>query len=339
MRTTTTASLVPLILCLLFAAGARAQTIEDGRWQSGVGEPWSFDSKHYAEEQAAAARDLWERIGANKDEGRDSFAGDYLIDMSVRLHALRWSAGVGFVFFNVNTCMAMVDVLDYGEVVSDTPEHVVFASKLRPGAPDKRKYVKVRWGARRYLIDEHAVAHFCDYVAGVGVYNGREAVAEFGEDFLSHSADGDQPTAVLPTVPAEYRELVRRPIDAAITKVGKLYVEVNPEDEWWDESVTPVTVNAGSNHGLKRGMKIHILDSDEYDESVEVTRVGKTSARGIVVRTVRKRPGVKVNEWDDGKDLPVQPVAVGWRLTTGLHRRHLRLDDRRAAWEAMQDKK
>jgi hypothetical protein len=335
---TSAKSLVPLVLGLLCcaAATARAQTSGDRRWENGVGEAWSFESEHYTKEQAAAARDLWERIGAGKDEARDSFAGDYLIDMSVRLHALRWSAGAGFVFFNVNTCMANVDRLDYGEVVSDTPEYVVLASKLRPGASDKRKYVKVRWGAQRYLIDERRVANFCDYVAGLGAYN---ESATAGYEFLPHSADGDQPTAVLPTVPAEYRELVRRPIDAAITRVGKPYVEADPENEWWDKRVTPVAIDAGSSHGLKRGMKIHILDSDEFDENVEVTRVGRTSARGIVVRTVRKRPGVKINEWDDGKDLPEQPIAAGWRLTTGLHERALRSDARHAAWEAMQDKK
>jgi hypothetical protein len=85
-------------------------------------------------------------------------------------------------------------------------------------------------------------------------------------------------------------------------------------------------------------MKIPILDSDEFNESVEITRVGLEDARGIVVRSVRKRPGVKLNEWDDGTDAPQQPVSAGWRLSTSPHKQSLRFDDRTEAGEARQKK-
>ena len=312
-------------LCLLVAHGsAPAQVDDDGRWVNGITEPLWFESNRYTAEQAAAARALWERIG----EADDAWAGDYLISMDTRAHFLRWSSK-GFVFFNVNTCMAKVDDLDSGEVVSDTPSHVEVAAKH-----GQRKYVKVKWGEQRYLIEEHAVGAFCDYVAGLGDYNQPSNQGEY--EFLWHRGDGGKLTALVPTVPPEYRQHVRKPVDARVTHVGKPYVEVNPENESWDELVTPVRINAGSDRGLKRGMTLHALDSDEYDEYVELTRVGANYALGIVVRSVRKRPGVKLNEWDDGKDEPREPIAVGWRLTTSLYKWTLRNEARHAAGEAEQ---
>lgn len=323
---------------VILSAVAEAQTDEYGRWENGITEAWWFNSKDYTEEQAAEARTRWQQIEAERATERNAWDGDYLIDMSVRLHALRWSPKVGFVFFNVNSCMAHVDQLDYGEVVSDTPSHIEIVSKRLPGAGEKRKYVKIKWGRQRYLIEEHGVAGFCDYVAGLGAHNNNSNGGGVEVNFLLHGDDAQQPTDVLPTVPPEYRQFVRRPIDAMITKVGKSYTEVDPENEAWNDLVTPVTINVGTDRGLRRGMKIHILDSDDFDENVEITRVAADHARGIVVRSVRKRPGVKLNEWDDGKDEPEQPIAVGWRLTTGLHKQFLRSDDRRVAWEAKQPK-
>lgn len=325
--------LTAFALCLLFAQAAAAQqepaaVVVDDRWQNGFTEPWLFESNRYTAEQAAAARALWERIG----ETNDGWAGVYLIDMSVRAHVVRVSPK-GFVFFNVNTCMANVDDLDYGEVVADTPAYIEVVSKHRAETSAPRKYVKVKWGGQRYLIEDYAVASFCDYVAGIGDHNGPNRTAGDESVFLSHHEDGGKPTALLPTVPPEYRQYVRKPIDARITRVGKPYVEVVPDNEWWDELVTPVRINAGSDQGLRRGMMLNALDSDLFNEQVEITRVGRDYAHGIVVRSTRKRPGVPVNQWDDGKDEPDKPITVGWRLTTSLHKWLQRAEEMRAAEE------
>jgi hypothetical protein len=327
------------LACLMMSATVCAAQTEldgDGRWHHNLGEPWWFSNEKYTEAEAAAAREKWQQIAGVLKASRDEWAGDYSLGGDTFLHIIRWTPEGGYVSFNVNLCMATVRELDYGDVVSASPEQVEVISRRGTQAATKRKYVKVKWGAQRYLIEEHAVSNFCDYVVGLGAYNGPNGIA--GYDFLSHSDDGDAPTAVLPTVPPEYRDYVRAPIDARIVKVGKSYVEVDPENDWWNELITPVTINVGSDKKLKRGMTLHILDSDEYDERVEITRVGADYARGIIVRSVRKHPGVKVNEWDDGKDIPQQPISVGWRLTTSVHKQSLRLDERHAAWEAKQNK-
>lgn len=322
--------LTAFALYLLFAGAAAAQepqaaVVADDRWQNGVTEPWWFNSHRYTPEQAAAARAVWERVGAV----RDAWAGDYVISMETRAHYLRWSPK-GFVSFNVNTCMANVDSLAYAETVSDSPDEVMVVDSEGRA----RIYVKVKWGEQRYLVEKYEVASFCDYVAGLGAYNA-PSNAGFVEFFI-HSEDGEKPTALRPTVPPEYQEHVRGPIDARVTRVGKAYVEANTENEWYDDLVTPVRISAGSDRGLRRGMTLHALDSDDYDERVELTRVGRDYALGIFVRAVRKHPGVKMGEWDDGKDEQPAPIAVGWRLTTSLHKRKLHAQAAMAAAEAEQ---
>lgn len=327
MRHTTARLVIAAALLVAAAHAARAQADERAQWANGLTEPLTFESHRYTAEQASAARARWEQIGGAARGA--AWAGDYTLDMSVRLHALRWS-DKGYVFFNVNSCMANVDDFDYGDVIADTPAHIVVVSRRDSGGRGERKYVKIKWGEQRYLVEDHAVRGFCDYVAGLDSYNGMAVEAAF----LMHAEDSERPTALLPTVPAEYAEHVRRPIDAKVTRVGRAYVEVNTENEWWDDLVTPVSLNAGSDHGLRRGMRLHALDSDEYNESVEITRTWRTRAEGIVVRTVRKRPGVPVNQWDDGRDATRRPISVGWRLTTSTHRRHLHQDELHAASEA-----
>jgi hypothetical protein len=66
-------------------------------------------------------------------------------------------------------------------------------------------------------------------------------------------------------------------------------------------------------------MTFHIRGS-EAGETVKVTLVGKHSSEGIIVRYVRKRPGLKLNEWDDGIDDPDPVISIGWKLSTSPHK-------------------
>lgn len=332
--------LVAISLCLLISSVAARAQMDDRGWVNGVGEPWRFDSNRYTAEQAETARARWQQLETELGPARGDWAGVYQIGgvADVRMKVLRWSAGQGFVSFNVNACTANVDDLDYGEVVADSPSYIDIISRRNPQSQNKRKLVKVKWGERRYLIEDYAVGYFCDYVAGLGEYNGPRELP-FEEEFFSRHDDRGKPPATLPTVPPEYREFVRRPIDATITKVGKSYLEVNPDNEWWNDLVTPVTINAGSNQRIKRGLKLQILDSDEHGEEVEITRVGTNHAQGIIVRQTRKRPGAQLNEWDDGKDDPKPTISIGWKLTTSLHKQLLRADEQQAAWEAKQNRR
>lgn len=304
-----------ITFCLaLFVDPAHAQDYQGGRWENGIVEAWFFNSDRYTQADAAATRERWQTLESTAKASSDGWAGDYQIGevSDTRMRALRWSPEGGFALFNVNACAANVDEVDYGEVTSTTNYITLFfAQKANSSTPRVRKLVKVKWGEQRYLVEEKAVADFCNQISGYGVFDGM---------YFLRNDDRDKSLAEMPTVPPQYRKFVRKPIDAIITKVGNSHTKAGEDDDWNNEVITPVIINVGTTSGVKRGMTLHLLGSGLMNEQVEIKRAYRSTSRGVIIRTVRKQPGVKLNEWDDGYDTPQPPISVGMKVTTGLYK-------------------
>lgn len=315
MTLCTTKKLTATAFCLgLFVVAAHAQDYQSERWENGIVEAWVFNSDRYTQADAAATRERWQTLENTAQASSDAWAGDYQIGEvnDVRMRALRWSPEGGFALFNVNACAANVDEVGYGEVTSTTDYITLsFAQKAKSSTPRVRKFVKAKWGEQRYLVEEKDVADFCNQISGYGVFDG---------SYFLHNDDRDKSLAEMPTVPLQYQKFVRKPIDAVITKVENSYTKVGQDEEWSNEVITPVVINAGTTSGVKRGMTLHVLGSGLMNEQVEIKRAYRSTSRGVIVRTVRKQPGIKLNEWDDGYDTPQPPISVGMKLTTGLYK-------------------
>ena len=136
------------------------------------------------------------------------------------------------------------------------------------------------------------------------------------------SIDSSEPNNLLedqPVVPPGYERFIRKPIVALITAVHKSYVKRNSENDWWDDLLTPVTINAGRAKGLLVKMSLRVISSrgvGNGDEFVQVTQVSLHSAKGVIERPVRKRPCVKFSPADDCKNPDYQAIKTGWNLTT-----------------------
>lgn len=176
-------------------------------------------------------------------------------------------------------------------------------------------------GEQRHLIEEKDVKDFCNEIAGVGDNLYGEIPA-----FL-HNEDRDKPIAELPTVPLEYQKFVRKPIDATVIKVGNSFIKSGEEHSSWNELITPVTINAGSAKGIRRDMTLHVLGSGLMNEQVIIKHTYRSTSRGVIVRSIRKQPGVKLNEQDNGYDDPEPPISVGMQLTTGFYKRSQDYDE------------
>jgi len=316
---------------LLFATLSSTQTQDNLQWENGVTERWWVDSATFTKPHLNDAIERWNLIQAeNQSAKSNEWAGDYFSGDDTHGTYLRWSQRAGFVMAHVNKCEASLMGLSYGRVLA-SPSSLEFIFEFNKSsgshghnnphapAPTVIKFVPVRWSNDQYLIQENEIAEFGDFVAGLGKYNQELAWIDGIQFFARGEAQSNYDE--LPQVPPGYERFIRRPIDAAIIAVAGSFVRHVKESEnpWWNELITPVTLNVGRPDGVKHGMTFHIRGS-EAGETVKVTLVGKHSSEGIIVRYVRKRPGLKLNEWDDGVDDPDPVISIGWKLSTRLHK-------------------
>jgi hypothetical protein len=313
-------------LVLLVAGATRAQVEQPHLWEDLHWEPLYLELKHdsrysnYTRDDFFAARSRSGQILAEIDGAADEWAGEYGSGGSeVGFTTLRLAPESGFVLVYVYTCLPSVRWLNYGRVVAK-PHVIELVPSLslhdlwRSERPVR--FLKVKWGEWRYLIPEKQIGSFCDYVAGLGAFNG-EAESDLVGSFFVKRGDHADPADELPVVPPGYEHFVKRSVDATIVDVGVARVQES-DNPWWNDLVTPVTIDAGRMHGVRPGMVFYLYGSTR-GETVEVRTVGARTAKGVIVRSTHK-PGVKIGASDDGKDPDYEPIHVGWRMSTSQHK-------------------
>jgi hypothetical protein len=308
-----------------------AQVGEPERWANGISEAAEFDYRSFSKPEAIAAQQRWMLIESeNADSTDNEWAGDYAIgDVGdVSMVILRWTPNSGFVFLSVYNCWPTIIGLNYGGVEFSpnvlrlfpevsTPKRIHHGHRQHSRSRLSKTYLPVKWGDCHYLIPEDRLSIFYDYVAGMGVYRPGNYGFLRDEGFLLKRDDHAKRVFGMPIVPPGYEHLVKKPITGTVSSVGRTYLRRvrDAENPWWNQLITEVTLSIGKAEGVTPGMTFRILDLEE-DEIVEVRRVSRHSSQAIIVRSVRKRPGEKFNEWDDGTDPDDPVIIVGWRLAT-----------------------
>jgi hypothetical protein len=279
-----------IIVVLSFVA--RGQFDERGQWQNGVDEPWFFTrTDRYATGEATAAQRRWHQIRVdNEGSASHEWAGDYSRGLGeVHDVYLRWSPESGFTYFLVYTCLPEVTNLDYGRV-SVSPNLIQMISERPSGRSIlPRNFLPVRWGNRHYLVSEENLAAFCDYTAGLGVFNDIEVGREIGAtEFFLKNGDWREAVEGLPQLPPGYEHFNRRPIEAAITSVRPRFFRRMRDSVggFYRNLIIPVTINAGRAQGVRRGLVLYM----ENEGAVRVIQVGRNSSRGEIVRGIEEEP-------------------------------------------------
>lgn len=254
-----------LSFLLIFAACTAASgqcpgTIED----------WTPSVETYSAEEAVAVQASWDAICDELSKHRaDEWAGYY----SAAYHETNdvrflWAPEAGFSVIWVG-CIPGIHDANHGGVV-ETADGVL----LQPQLGLRRRWngsmgthlVFVRWGQRRLLVPEHRMALFCEFTAGLVTLTDSDR-----HPFLTHEGDWSKPLAEVPDVPVAYRNLIRRPIDARITSVGKPR-RVSHGQGGHEEIKRTVTLNKGSADGVRVDMEF-FRDGDWSSGSVRVTKV------------------------------------------------------------------
>ena len=334
--------------CLLFLAALApatgAQEFDGyGRWVNGVSEAWHFDD-NITKADVAAAQSRWVSIGADTQNAKDNaWVGTYFVGGDTHGTYMRWSPRGGYVIMSVDKCAASVMTLDYGRVTVSPPvvefHSEVDRSSARPHQqghghrqmPVERRFVPVKWRGELLLVSEDEIADFGDSVAGLGEFNGLVATSFGVSFFLSKLGAEDaatDPADDVPTVAPGYEQFIKKPISATVTAVGRRRLTRGYTHEAKSKyfsfsmphekaSLISVTVNVGAIHGAKPGMFLRITTPD-HGEFVTLSRVGKSSSTGVIVRDLDDEGKEFFYDRDAGRESVYPKVAVGWKLTTAL---------------------
>ena len=117
--------------------------------------------------------------------------------------------------------------------------------------------------------------------------------------YLLRCGDEKKKIVGLPKLPDEYEQyLLPKPVEATIIAVGPYSTRPSVVD--WKFKDTPVTLDAGTKHGLRVGMELVVTKPRDTVESVRITKVEDNRAEAIMIQAGEEEPGPK----------------VGWRVST-----------------------
>ena len=325
-----------LLACAYSSAAAQtADADEREQFESGyedTNKTWHLPSGT-TKKEAASLNARWKALGEELKSDACEFAGTYLSGGETRRSLLRWAPGGGFVFLYVYENFSVLD-FSYGKV-SVTPTAVVFnVERERKGlgggsaqGRTPRRWVAARWRTANYLVPEGEVAEFGEYVGGFDEYNDFNGPCCEFAPFLSSAARRDALKSFEePSLPAPYARLMRGPIEAKIKSVGRRRVvkDYGMEGEFYGQwferaSLTPVTIDAGRNRRVRRGLLFRIVGSP-YGQYLKIVRVRPSSSEGVIIRSVDDDGLETFYDSEDGRSEPQKkvypPVNVGARVTT-----------------------
>lgn len=244
-------SRLPLTVCCLIVVLSSAAPGQC----PGTGEPWHTDFSAHSESDALSSQATWEAICTELTESAtNDWPGFYVASVGDTGELqFRWAPKSGFAAVWTG-CFPGVNDTYYGGIdrTADglrlVPRSAAPRSRGRRGLPER--LVFVRWGDRRYLVSHDSMGDFCEFTAGIIPYE-----PELPRPYLCHVDDLEKPVADVPIVPAAYRSLLRKPIDARISRVGQPKREDVEEDDNYQDVVRRVRLNIGSAHGVRVGMR------------------------------------------------------------------------------------
>ncbi len=334
---------VLLAICLLLCAAAvvQAQIDKWGYWQNGVSEAWWFSPAQFTTQQADEAIARWKNIeDENHGAPPNEWTGTYFRGSDVHGTYLRMSSRSGFVIAHVDKCQAKVVGLTYGSVEISPSVIKLFpqfhsantnhgAAHSHTKTQTEMRYVPVRLNDAQLLIEEKEMASFGNYIAGLGNYNLSDFhysfytkfLTRFGQEDTDQSGEAkDRPPAVV--VPAEYVHYLKQPIEATITRVGRVQMQKTYSYQNSDGTgathtapvnLTTVVVSVGTAQALKRGMFLYVINPRQ-NERVRVLRVGRTSSTGVIVRDLDEN-GQEVPFYHETGDR-YSKIVAGRTMTT-----------------------
>jgi hypothetical protein len=279
-----------------------------------------FRYDRYSKEDTEKLREKLSQIRDSRSENEWEGTFYFGPEETVGYSLFRINFDRGFAKVYIYTCLPELQYFSYGSVVNN-PDNLEFVPEFITGSKSLKnsKYAKVRWGDRLYLVEESSLLAFAEKAVGRFVENESEE-SDDAYDWRSFWVQGDleKPLQGLPQFPLSYKKFERLPINGKLLSVGKRVIR----KESWDENNSysaesasySVTINAGLNKGVKKGM---IFEVNHSGEILTIKKVYSKSAAGTVTRLLNE---VKADHcWDENSnDIPCTRILPGMSIRTQI---------------------
>lgn len=321
-----------ILLLFVLSASSSAQTNQDERLQSGQLESGYEDASWYLpaapREEIESLKARWGAIAQELRLTSSEFAGTYFRGGEMRQSYLRWSPDNGFVYVYVYENFSVLD-FSYGRV-QVTPSEIIFTVEREQRTNDldnaplatPNRWIPAKWKRSRYMISVDDIDDFGNYVAGLGQYNDFNGpCCEFVPFFVTSNERASE-NAHRPIVPNRYAQYLREQIEGRITFVGRRRIvrDYTSSGELYGHlhliaSLTPVRVNIGRRHGVRRNLLFRLIDQP-HGQFLKITRVGYESSSGVIVRDVDESGRETCFDPETLTERVCPPLAARIRVTT-----------------------
>lgn len=253
------------------------------------------EAKHSKEAERTAKNMRGKILSEIKKLGDHEWAGEYYAGDGLGVNTYMVVAPKSGYVFEWHGCLGLYD-RNYGTVAwTNNRVRLSFTFKNnREGFQGiAAELIPVVWGTRHYLIPADQIVRFCN-----DINSGREPRMNARGFYLLRKGDEKKQVTGQPKLPGEYQAyLLAKPIEAKIIAVGAYTTCPSVSD--WRFKDTPVTLNAGAQHGLRVGMKLVVIEPGIV-ESVQITKVDENHSQGIMTQIGEDKAGPE----------------TGWRLST-----------------------
>lgn len=292
-------------------------------WENGVGKRWLV--YHLEKEDALKMKGKWEEIEDSSEKSSREYAGTYYKHGYMSGYFLRWSPDKGYIYikyFDVeHPCyFSYGDVFLNGIEINFNPVYETKES-ICPGKPETpTTWIPANGG--EYLIPKTEVRDFADFYGGFGEYNGFLRKVDGDYIFAAKWVKDFKPKQNF-VLPKGFEKFVKAPINGEIISIGKSR-KAKLENFFLFENyvtITPVQINAGKKHGVKKGFEFVLLNSDDDKyQTLIITNVSNIKSKGNVIRYIDKDGKEGFSDYDHNKNefvlKPFTPLRIGLKVTT-----------------------
>jgi hypothetical protein len=308
---------IALLILFSISGGCFGQEYaEDENWIREIGGAYSYgypsisyQYNNFTKEDVTRAKQKLKFI--KQFVSKNEWEGIYYSATVIGDSKLVWNSEGGFLNFYFYHELRGLDYgkinesLSFIELTSEKP--LISNSEKKRAAKLEKKLIKVKFGERRFLVPESRLKDFCMRVAGLST-----DLQDFYY-YWSKEEDIKKKDFGLAILPEKYSHLLRYPIETEIIHIGS---RKNNDDKLDDETVDfdeinyPITINAGKNKNVKRGMNFFVADLGEW---IEIKKVLSNSSIGFVKRRLdeNKQEQCFNLERGDGQVIPCKLIRVG----------------------------